>query len=191
MLPDYPELKRRIKARIVQRLRRVQQRTGGPLAQMRPVRMAEGSRAILVREDGSVDTMSPVTIEAKTSISTKELSSLDPATVLAKLDEMAKEMETKKQKLFYAKLDRAANAVGNVVNAKGGITADAIIEMVERMQIDFDTAGNPELPTIHAGPAAAEKLEAALRQLETDAGLRRAVPHRSGPQAGGLACSRG
>ena len=49
----------------------------------------------------------------------------------------------------FAYLSRVCAATGNVVDGKGQpISFDHVLDVLDKIQIDFDIAGNPEMPTM-------------------------------------------
>ena len=59
----------------------------------------------------------------------------------------------------FAYLSRVCAATGNVIDGGGQpISFDHVLDMLDKIQIDFDKAGNPQMPTMVLSPDLFEKL---------------------------------
>ena len=72
---------------------------------------------------------------------------------------------------FFEYLGRVCEATGNVIDGKGQpFSFDLVLDALDKIQIDFDEAGNPEIPTMVLHPELMEKLK---KQPPTDEQIRR------------------
>ncbi len=79
---------------------------------------------------------------------------------------------------IYRTISKSCEEAGNTIDNKGKpVTADVLLEMLAKIQTDFDEAGNPHIPQIHCHPDKRETLEAVMRTLTTDS-IYRAAAHR-------------
>jgi hypothetical protein len=61
---------------------------------------------------------------------------------------------------FFKRLSEITDATGRSINAKGQpLTADMILDLMEKVEFGFDNDGNPQYPTLVLPPAAIEKLK--------------------------------
>jgi hypothetical protein len=61
---------------------------------------------------------------------------------------------------IFEYLGQVCDATGNVVDGRGQpFSFDHVLEALEKVQIDFDEAGNPELPTMVVSPEVFQKLK--------------------------------
>lgn len=70
---------------------------------------------------------------------------------------------------FFRSLSEITDATGRTVKAKGQpLTADMILDLMERVEFGFDDDGNPQYPTLILPPAAIERLKALKPTPEQD-----------------------
>jgi len=63
-------------------------------------------------------------------------------------------------KQFFRSISEITDATGRSINAKGQpLTADMILDLMEKVEFGFDDDGNPQYPTLILPPAAIEKLK--------------------------------
>ncbi len=63
-------------------------------------------------------------------------------------------------KNFFENISQITDATGQSINAKGQpLTVDLILDLIEKVEFDFDDDGNPQYPTLVIPPAAAENLK--------------------------------
>jgi hypothetical protein len=174
MLPDYPGVKRDMSSRLKDYFEAQVGRHWGLFNEVRRVRYFEGDTHSLTREDGEVEKRPFTTIASEVTIEAGELPKLSLESALEKLDTAAADMARQNAQLFYGTISEAVEKVGNVVNAEGRrISASMILEMYEKLQIDFDRHGRPNLQQIHMPPELGERAEEALRELFNNPEMRR------------------
>ena len=104
----------------------------------------EGDKTVVVREDGSIDEENLESTTVKLEVKFEEVEKMNHEMVLDKINRAAEEMASKMAKLFYERLTESADEVGNVISAGGEpFSIDLFFEMLEKIHIDFDEAGNP------------------------------------------------
>ena len=87
--------------------------------------------------------------------------------MITKFLDAADELSGEMSKHFFAKVREEVESVGNVVNLRGGeLTPEAILQVLEKLVVDFDERGYPVWPTIVTAPEKHEATEAAWRELE-------------------------
>jgi len=63
-------------------------------------------------------------------------------------------------KQFFKSIFEITDATDRTINAKGQpLTADLILDLMEKVEFGFDDDGNPQYPTLFLPPAAIEKLK--------------------------------
>jgi hypothetical protein len=71
-------------------------------------------------------------------------------------------------KTMFSTISQVSDFTGNVIDGKGkGVTHELLIEMLEKIHIDFDRDGNPIMPSIVIHPDMAKTFE----KLKADEGL--------------------
>ena len=74
------------------------------------------------------------------------------------------------KKLLFESIDQVTELTGNKSNIGGKpLTADIVLDALEKLKIQFDEYGNPEMPTILTGSKMAKK----IKELETSGEYKR------------------
>jgi len=72
-------------------------------------------------------------------------------------------------KQFFRSISEITDATGRSINAKGQpLTADMIMDLIEKVEFGFDDDGNPQYPTLIIPPAAIKKLKQTKLTPEQD-----------------------
>lgn len=78
---------------------------------------------------------------------------------IAMLDEQGDKGAEQLERQFFEFMNKVTEDAGQVVDAGGRpLSHDLILDMFEKLQVDFDEDGNPEMPMIVLQPKAFEKL---------------------------------
>jgi hypothetical protein len=84
----------------------------------------------------------------------------------AKIDEVAQSIKNQQERIMINTMEQAAERVQNVVDAKGNFSFSTILDALEKIEINFDSKGNPLGQNIILTPNAAAKMKAMLPELE-------------------------
>ena len=118
MLPDFPELKRKLGQLVRGRLQRSFYREAPVIAEMRRFRSHEGDTFTINRLGGTVATSTYREISAEMTVDKKDLSKLGPHQLVAKIDGMARTMAEKAETNMFERLRQETSEVGNVIDAE-------------------------------------------------------------------------
>lgn len=166
MLPDFPNLKRKLARQIRARVKEVHSEHTAPLSAAGMVCIHEGSRVFTVDEDGFESELPMKLHRATITIRDDEVESLTTGEIIARFDKAAHELATQTGTTVLESLDRSVNSVGNVVPYQGKITADALLAGYEAVLIDFNERRQPRLPTLLFGPQLHEEVREAQLELQ-------------------------
>lgn len=174
MLPDNPTIKHDLSELLRDFMHAQIGYHWPPFKEIRQVMYFEGDTHSMTREDGETEKSSFQTMASEVTFEMDELPKLPLQTVLERLDEVAADIARQHAEMFYGTISDAVEKVGNVVDAKGKrLTAETLLEMYNKLQIDFDRFGQPNLQQIHMPPELEERAEQALRELSEDPGMRK------------------
>jgi len=171
MLSNYPKEKDKFKELLVRYMKNQMAQRSPFISEIPRVRVFEGKKQYLVREDGSTEESTFQEIRSDINFNIKELEDINIDSLLNKLELSAEEISKGQAKLVYDNINRVVEEVGNVVNAKGrSFSPDIILEMLEKIQVEFDDHGNPFMPSIVVNPKTANEinLEQVLLNSDTD-----------------------
>ena len=167
MLPDFVEVKQKLQIQLDKKLRQANLWHLGPLANIRESVVFEGNRTVLIRADGSVEEQKAEAAVASIEVESAEVEEMTAEKILDKVDGAAEKIAQQQANTFYRYIDKLAEEVGNVVSARGdSFTIEGYFEMLEKMEIDFDEAGNPELPCVVTSSGQHSVVERVLEDLE-------------------------
>ncbi len=173
MLPDSAKLKRDLSARLRRFLEIRMLHHLGPLAESPRVRFFEGERRAVVRRSGQQEPVEPFEISSTMTFQNDELPTLSLENLLEKLDLAAQDMAAQVARHSYEVISKAAESVGNMVDAKQmRVSAEMILEGLSKMYIAFDESGRPQMPSIHCHPDLEKAILLATEELERSPALR-------------------
>lgn len=129
----------------------------------------EGHQWELNRADGTGDNQPYHEIEGLMTIEISEVPFLTPDKIRNKLDKIAEDMARQISQGMFAEISRVAKEVGNEVNAEGQtLNQELFLQMLEKMDLDFDENGNWNPPTIVIHPDLWESKKEEMKSWETD-----------------------
>jgi hypothetical protein len=152
MLPDFPRAKKAVHQYFFGEIG--ERRSQGPLL--------DSVRNITVYEGNDTQP-----IEARFEVRDEDLIRDGYRAYQSKIDSIVEEFVTQKEKLLIRKVEEATEAMGNVVDAKGqGLSPPLILNVLEKMDIDFDDKGKPKNLVLVIHPTLAEGLSKKAAEWE-------------------------
>jgi hypothetical protein len=169
MFPDFLKTKENLQKMLDQEMKKARLFHMGPLAVVPESMIFEGDKTVVVREDGSIDEKNLESTTVKLEVKFEEVEKMNHEMVLDKINRAAEEMASKMAKLFYERLTESADEVGNVISAGGEpFSIDLFFEMLEKIHIDFDEAGNPNELGVVVHPERLSSISRVISQAEAD-----------------------
>lgn len=122
--------------------------------------------AIYRSEDKKLET--PMRLLSSTvSRTVEDVNNFNLEKVCTDIYDLAQELLADIKKMMFKTLTQVTDFTGNVVNGKGkGLSHEMLIELLEKIHIDFDQEGNPMLPTMVMSPDMAKNF-AKLKSQES------------------------
>ncbi|MDR2708271.1 MAG: hypothetical protein LBB87_05975 [Nitrososphaerota archaeon] len=169
MLPDFPQLKERIKEKTEENIRvKVQQYPALSQLCKKKITIHEGDSFFVTTSDGHSSRSGYEELVSEVSIDEKTAIEKGPAAFYESASNIAKDIADKRIKQTLSVMEKGIRDSGNVVSAKGtGITPSLILDCIEKMEIDFDARGNPIMPTIFMSPKNFEILHGKEKEWES------------------------
>ena len=169
MLPDFLKIKEKLQKMLNYQMRQANLSHLGPLAKI-PVSMKfEGNKTVLIREDGSVDEMQPKVAATEIEVKLTEAETMTPEMVGDMINNAAEEIAAQQARIFYKKIDKYAEEDGTVVSSGGEpFSIDKYFELLEKIDMDFDEAGNPEGLAFVVNPKALPLIEDCLSKASAN-----------------------
>lgn len=110
---------------------------------------------------GRVVQNEPVEMKARFEFKYEEIRSCDTEALAAQMDNAADEALSTVMPRFFEIFRRTCDSAGTAINCAGKPFSFALwLEMLEKVEIDFDEQGNPDLPTLVVGPDLAKQIKA-------------------------------
>ncbi len=150
MLPDFPDIKRKLADHFEAELRRQFDGISGPFAETQKINLWEADRTQTQNEDGSIDERPLRHAEASSTISTEELERLPQEEILQRIYGTSVSLVAERNQFFLDSIDKFASDHGRVMRSDGEITTEAVLMLYEQVDIDFDEEGKPIHPSILA-----------------------------------------
>lgn len=168
MLPDFPKTKRKLGEAIDKYLQYLI-RQDPLLSEIREERHFEGNRMSSITENGQLGQSAYEEISAGYSIRREDIIVKGPMAFVENIHSVAEKMKKQKAKLLFDKFKEVTDKTGNIVDAKGRpLTFKLLMQLLEKISIDFDDHGNPFLPTLVISPAMGAKLKHKLPEWEAN-----------------------
>lgn len=177
MLPDFPDLKRKLARRLRARMKDVHASHTGPMSDVAMVNIPEGDRVMSIDEEGFESEIEMKNHRVTITITDEEVESLSPEEIVHRFEDAARELAMQSGKTFIESLDKSVRSVGNVVEYKGKITGDDLLAMYETVLIDFDEQGRPQLPTLVCGEKMYSEVTEILPELKSDSEFNERFKH--------------
>lgn len=152
----------------------VRRKSAAGLLTVSPVH--EGHGTCIQRADGSVDEQEFRKAGAQVSIPIEAITGGTFEEMLERMEPVADQIAKAQSETLFKAIEEAAKSAGTATNAGGGpLTAELMLDQWEKMHIDFDSHGRPQIPTLVAGPSQRTQMEAEWGRLQSDPALRKRV----------------
>jgi phenylalanine-4-hydroxylase len=172
MLPDFPETKR-LFSRFFRTYMRRKVREVSPYGAVQTRYLHEGRAMKITRADRSESTSSMEELSVHLEIKFDEIESLTLQKAIEKHDAMIADM-VQKQTHFVRERLSSEIPESQTLNAKGRkFDAQVVIEMLEKMQIDFYPDGTPHEIFVDSPLFTPERMAAVDKEFESNPELKR------------------
>ncbi len=168
MLPDFPKIKRKWSAMFV---RTVRERVyhASFVSQIRKVRHFEGDGMKTTDATGETEESNYKLFSGALEVNHHDLIERGPLALKEGLEKVANELRSQQSQMIFEHLNQITDKTGNIVDAEGqAINPDLLLQMLEKIEIDFSEDGQPRLPTLMVSPEQGEKLREKMPEWEKD-----------------------
>ncbi|TNB47147.1 hypothetical protein FF124_13275 [Martelella lutilitoris] len=165
-------------------------RSGSPvLGEVARYRMFEGHQTAILREDGDKEEEELHLISGETSVPAKTLLYGSLEEILGCFLPVAKSLAADQSKLLFELIDRTTEKTGNVINGKKRpFSPDLVLEMLDKIEIEFDANGKPRMPTLVVGETMAARAKEVIEASDNPEFIEKF--NKIKKKEGGMACSR-
>jgi len=105
-------------------------------------------------------------VEESMQLTEQEIENMSFKDFLKKIQEMGQNMGGQMEKGVIETLNKSIEESGNVIEGHKGISEEMILEMTEKLLIQFknDNRAEPVMPTLYTGPGAAEEVKKLIKE---------------------------
>lgn len=169
MLPDLPSLKNDIQQVLMAYfLAQVNARLG-IFNKVPKQTIHEGTRLRMVRADGTIEESDLKQASAEMSVHMDDVPRMTVEQRITKINDMAEQMARQMGQQLFGSLSETLDKAGQTVDRKGQpLDAEAILSVMEKIEIEFDETGKHKELSIVVPPALESKAKQAFEQLQTD-----------------------
>ncbi|MCL4430099.1 MAG: hypothetical protein M1167_05035 [Chloroflexi bacterium] len=166
MLPDYPRLKKKLNDKMAQMIKSDMEKD--PFLSSFPRHEAhEGHLLTTTSIEGFSSTTDFPETASNFEITFDETIREGPEAVFSRRSELSKDMIKKLTQQIIAALEKVTERTGNVVKANEVIgSSNPILDMLEKIEIDFDKSGNPIMPTMLLSPEDYKKFKEKFQEWD-------------------------
>jgi hypothetical protein len=174
MLPDFPAVKRRIQ-QMIEKDMQEQIQQDQILSRIRRELLFEGNRSSMKTENGEKEESSYKEVSAPYSVEREDIINKGHIVFVENIrDKMISEVRGQQVRQFFQTIDKATEKSGNVINGKGQpITFELLLEVYEKIQVDFDEEGNPHELFFPMHPSMFAKIKDKLFEWENNPEFRK------------------
>lgn len=176
MTPDFPSIKEKLHKILLQRWKNVVYAQTSPFSHNRRMihEGGESKRDVIIREDGSIEETKFAESRGEFEVKFAEVEFLTFDKVIEKIDAAASKMAEMQSRKMYESIAEATDRVGNVLDGKGRpFSAEMVLEMFDKVMLDFDEKGELHNFAIVIPPAMSKKVKEELEKIEEDPVLKK------------------
>jgi hypothetical protein len=170
MLPDFPDVKRRLVHLALFEFHQLVQQDG-LIGAIKAMHYFEGRRFEAGDVDGYVDKFEPVLTSTPVELDRAALLEHGMPVFIESLRRAVEPQLKALHELLFQRATEAVDRVGNQIDAGGQpMSADLYLQMVEKVEIDFTEDGQPDISGVRivTDPIQGEKLQRLMKEWAAD-----------------------
>ena len=153
MIPDFPDEKEKLMQIWFSYLNFKHNELLGFFGTIPTHRNHEGNQWDLNRADGTYDRQQYKTIETYMNIEYKDIPNLTSEKIQEIITKIAEDMARQMSQNMFAEISRVTKSIGNEVNLNGQpFEKESFLEVLSKIDIDFDENGKMKSPSIIMSP---------------------------------------
>lgn len=173
MLPDLRSVKFDLQLVHMDMISKLSRKLTGILSVIPRHVINEGGSMRTLRADGSEEESSMNSVQAELVIDINSVPTMTPDQRYSHLEKLASDMAQGMSRRLYESLGDSLDKAGQTVSADGkGFSPELILQLLEKMELDFDGNGEIKNLCITLAPSQREQFITAQRLLQTDPVLR-------------------
>lgn len=174
MLPDFPAVKHRADRELTRYLKGEIVRRSPILGEVSHIRQHEGQNWSYGEKGKERPGGGYQKLGAELTLTREEMQEPNLKTVFKKYDQMAEKLAETQTKDMFNKISEAAESVGNIIDAGGKLSQDHILELLSKVQTDFDPETKKPINAIFVmHPDLAKKVIPQMKEWEDDSAFQK------------------
>jgi len=174
MLPDYPEIKRKLQRGLGRRFELLIDQKAPHVARIRRIGQAEGDKFTFEDEEGTIVEKGFHRFEGRVEVPIKLPLVEINKTVAKQIEQAAETIAAQSEGLLFTAHKEAVESVGNVFDARGQQYNPLMMwDMIEKVHIDFDENGRPEMGIVVMHPDTLARIRPQIEKWEADPVLKK------------------
>jgi hypothetical protein len=172
MLPDFPKVKSYISRCLVGRLRNKVHQSDPLLSLIKRRTQFEGNRHSVSPKGGPPRTSGFETLSSEFKIPNDELIEKGPGAFAERIDKVAQDLIKGASGMMIRTMRETSEQTGNVIDSGGKpLTPDLLLQLMQKVEMDFDDNGNPTNMAFVVSPDIWEKYKDKIREWDNDPGI--------------------
>lgn len=173
MLPDFTKAKENVSEMLLSMLSKRAREYKGEIAP-KEYRIFEGCELSTITDNGKELLTRPKEISGKVSIKTEDIQSGNPLKVLHLIDQMALQMAQEQSKMMFTELGKICTEANQKIDFKGAkFNPDMLLQIMEKILIEFDADGNMKNLMFVVGPQMADRVKDEMEKADKDPEFRK------------------
>jgi hypothetical protein len=169
MLPDFPDLKKKLADAANRHLSNYQVQASPIIRDIKQNRFFEGGNSSIKRPGETVEETEIKRFSAELMIKDNEMHQMTLGDILKRQEGIVDQLLAEQERHIFKTIHDSTEKTGNVVDGKGqGFSPEMLLEVFDKIEISFKGSGAPEMPTVVIHPSQAEAANRAQAQLFDD-----------------------
>lgn len=160
LLEAIPQLEEELNALVIRFVDNAVKARAPAMAKSSRHRLFEGHKSTIVRPGGEEEDIELREFSAESVMPKTTILYASIAEILQCFIPIAESMATDHEKMFFDVMEQVTEKTGNIVDGGGQpLSFEGILKAFEAIQIDFDSHGNPRMPTMMIGAALGPRIK--------------------------------
>lgn len=173
MLPDFPALKAELAREHRRKIEADMDAQMPIVSKIRSVRFHEGNGFSFERHDGVIETQEFQDVKIPVQVSARLEFSETVQELKQQVRNVATDMAAHLETMLFQTLERTSKEVGNAMDMNGQpFTLESYLDMLEKVDMNFDSFGMPEFPTQVIHPSMGPTIQEEFKRFRTSSILR-------------------
>jgi len=152
MQKRFPRLERELEEVLIKYVSEVADEFSPLMKDIPTQRLFEGNASSAIREDGERDETEMRQFSTELQIPTDTILYGTINDIAEIFTPLGRELVSQKERVLFQSVEEWTEKTGNVVNSEGKpFSMEKLLELFEKIHIDFDDQGKPRMPTFVAG----------------------------------------